>query len=64
MPVKFKILYFLICLFTAMINYTMYHNKFFVIVSFIFTPLQWAYWIVTKSIHWPIIKQTIAFYLN
>jgi hypothetical protein len=59
-----SVVYSIICIATAMINYHMYHNLFYAILSFILTPITWIYWLITQQINLTIIQDTFSFFLK
>ncbi len=57
----FQLIYFLICVATAMIGYQIHHSVFWSVINFIFTPISWLVWLVCHDVNLTLIKQTFAF---
>lgn len=50
--------------FTSMVGYEIHGNVFYAIVNWIFSPLAWIYWLLTKSVNLNIIEQAFSFFFN
>jgi len=59
-----ELIYLILCIMTAMIDYHLYHSIFLAILAFFFAPIVWIYWLITQQINISIIKDTFTFFLK
>lgn len=57
-------IYFIFCIATAMIGYTIHGDTAFAVIDFFFAPLVWAKWFVFKEVNITIIWQTFEFFFR
>jgi hypothetical protein len=57
-------IYFILCIGTAMVGYTIHKSLFWSIVDFFFAPFAWAKWLIMKEVNMSIIKETFSFFLK
>ena len=57
-------LYFIFCICTAMVGYTIHSSLFWAIVDFFFAPFAWAKWLIMKQVSISIVVDTFSFFLK
>lgn len=57
-----KFLYFIFCILTAMIGYTIHRSLFWSIIDYLLCPLVWAKWIICHEVTLTIIKKTFTWF--
>jgi hypothetical protein len=57
-------IYFILCIATAMIGYQIHRSLFWSIFDFFFAPFVWAKWLIMQQVNMSIIKETFSFFLK
>lgn len=59
-----RFIYLICAVCTSIIGYNIHNSLFWSIMDFLFMPITWLYWLVTKQINLSIIKEAFSFFLN
>lgn len=59
-----ELLYFIFCIFTAIVGKAIHGSIFYAIVNFCLAPISWLWWIICGSVNKTVIVEALSPFLN